>query len=106
MMIDFPVEFTQSIRPKFIKVHYGKYFDYRADHELYPRGVSISSDIVQDERYDDGFFCVCNEKTLDKVLQVYDARAKFFLWVKDVYGQIVDLDPTKSRIVVELLLEY
>jgi hypothetical protein len=102
--IEFPNDFIQSINNKFINVITAKYYNYQkgAISDM----ASISSDVCQDTNYDDSFLCLCGESEYNKRLQIYDARTQFTLWVKNVYGNIIDLDPAKTRIFVELLLEY
>jgi hypothetical protein len=75
-----------------------------------PRDVfagTCYSNLVQDNPYDDDFLVFTDEhKLLDKKLIIYDAKTKFNIWFKSAYGQVIDLDPTKTRIIVELILEF
>jgi hypothetical protein len=104
LTIDFPIDFIQTSNPRFISIKNAKYYSYINDNE--PAEVSVCSDIIQNEKYSDSFLCFCNENHQYKILQIYDARANFYLWLKNNRGEIMDLDPAKGRIFLELLLEF
>jgi hypothetical protein len=104
LTIDFPIDFIQTSNPKFVSVKNAKYYDYLNSEA--PPQISVCSDIIQSEKYSDSFLCFCNEAQRYKSLQIYDTRANFYLWLKNEKGEIIDLDPVKGRIFVELLLEF
>jgi hypothetical protein len=104
LTIDFPIDFIQTNKPRYIQIKNAKYYSYENTSE--PPQVSVCSDIIQNEKYSDSFLCFCNEAHQYKVLRMYDARTSFYLWLKDAAGKIMDLDPAKGRIFIELLLEF
>jgi hypothetical protein len=103
----FPVDFIQTTHPKTITLINAKHFDFsefvgRRESE----GVSVHSDIVQDDRFDDSFLCFCNENWYNRKLTIYDARTDFTFWLKGMMGEPIVLGPNNGRLVLELLLEF
>jgi hypothetical protein len=104
LSIEFPVDFIQTNKPRYIAIKNAKYYSYLDHNE--PAQVSVCSDIIQNEKYSDSFLCFCNDTEQYKVLRMYDARPSFYLWLKNNMGKVMDLDPAKGRIFIELLLEF
>jgi hypothetical protein len=103
--IDFPMSFIQSNSPKFISVMIAKYFNLDEDI-MDAKGISVCSDIIQEEKYADSFLCFCNEASINKRIPIFDSKAVFHMWFREPDGKILDLNPEVTRVVVELLLEY
>jgi hypothetical protein len=103
--IDFPIDFIQTTKPRFVHVKNAKYF-HLDDKSPSPVQVFICSDINQGEKYGDSFLCTCNDATQYKSLQIFDARTSFIIWIKNERGSHLVINPDKCHVFIELLLEF
>jgi hypothetical protein len=76
LIINFPIDFIQTSKPKFVHVKNAKYYHFDTEVDP-PLQVFIGSDIIQGEKYSDSFLCCCNEAHQYKSLQIFDARTEF-----------------------------
>jgi hypothetical protein len=103
----FPIDFTQTTYPKTIILINAKHFAFsEIEGGVESKGVSVHSDIIQDDIFDDSFLCFCNESYYGRKLKIYNARTDFTFWLKGMMGQPIVLGPNNGRLVLELLLEF
>jgi hypothetical protein len=106
LSIDFPIDFIQTSNPRFVHVKNAKYYYLEDPPVSEPKEVFVCSDIIQSERYADSFLCCCNDSEQYKILQIFDAKTAFNLWIKDEKGYLLPLNKNKCRCFIELLLEF
>jgi hypothetical protein len=102
---NFPIDFVQTNHPKTITLINAKHFGSMGGG-VETKGVSVHSDMIQEDNFDDSFLCFANENSYNRKLKVYDSRPDFSFWLKDMWGQPVSLDNHTGRLVLELLLEF
>jgi hypothetical protein len=78
--IDFPIDFIQTNKPRFVHVKNAKYYHLDSSSPA-PVQVFICSDIIHGEKYGDSFLCTCNDAQQYKTLQIFDARTSFIIWI-------------------------
>jgi hypothetical protein len=106
IQIDLPSEFIFSNHQKFISVNNVRCINVE-NEPFNVFGASCCSNLIQDNPYGDYFLSFCDDtKPFIKRIPIYDAKTKFNIWFKDAKAKIIDLDPRKNRIVMELLLEF
>jgi hypothetical protein len=102
-----PSEFIYSNNPKFVSVNNVRCINVETEQPFDVFAASCCSNLIQDNPYGDFFLSFCNEnRHFTKRIQIYDSKTKFNVWFKDAKAKIIDLDPRKNRIVIELLLEF
>jgi hypothetical protein len=107
IQIDLSSEFIYSNNKKFISVNNVRCMNVETAQPFDVFGASCCSNIIQDNPYGDFFLSFCDEsKNFIKRIQIYDSKTKFNIWFKDAKAKIIDLDPRKNRIVLELFLEF
>jgi hypothetical protein len=106
LLVDLPSEFIYSNNKKFVSVNNARCINIESNaYDVF--GASCCSNIIQDNPYGDFFLTFCNDnRPFIKKLQIYDSKTKFNIWFKDAKGKVIDLDPRKHRIVMELYLEF
>ena len=103
--IDLPPNFVQSRNPnKNISILLVRLFDLTSNSEI---TASLHSDISRIDSSADHYCCACNLLyTPPKSYPSPDNKQKFECWFRTIDGSIVELDPTKTRFVIELVLEF
>ena len=103
--IQLPQYFVNSSNPKkSIDVLMVRVFDVINGVELV---ASVHSDIVQMNKSSDSYMCAANQLyPIPKKYIMPDNTAVFEVWVRRMDGNILDLDPDQTRVVMELLLKY
>ena len=103
--IQLPQYFVNSPNPKkSIDVLMVRVFDVNNGVELV---ASVHSDIVQMNKSSDSYMCAANQLyPIPKKYIMPDNTAVFEVWVRRMDGNILDLDPDQTRVVMELLLKY
>ena len=103
--IQLPQYFVNSSNPKkSIDVLMVRVFDVNNGVELV---ASVHSDIVQMNKSSDSYMCAANQLyPIPKKYIMPDNTAVFEVWVRRMDGNILDLDPDQTRVVMELLLKY
>jgi hypothetical protein len=105
LIFNFPIDFIQTNKPKFVTVKNAKYYHFDSETPP-PLQVFASSDMIQNEKYSDSFLCCCNESQQYKTLQIYDAKTEFTIWLKSERGTLLYVNKEICRIFIELLLEF
>ena len=105
--ITLPTYFTQSRNAnKRIHIQQVKLFDITSD-EPTEINASMHSDIVQINASADNYCCFCNALyPIPPTFTLSDNKSKFECWFRDLKGNLVDIDPTKVRLILETVLEY
>jgi hypothetical protein len=107
LQIDLPIAFVSSNNEKYITVNNARALNVETDHPYDIFAAACYSNLIQDNPYGDYFLTFCDEKKpFLKRIPIYDARTRFNIWFKGAKGHIIDLDPRKTRIVIELLLDF
>jgi hypothetical protein len=105
LIIDFPSEFVNSVHEKVVIVESIRCIDLTNEKDYF--AASACSDIIQDNHYADYFLAFCDKQLeFKKYLSIYDAKTKFSIWFRDMNRQLIDLDPSLTRVVIELKLEF
>ena len=103
--IDLPPAFVQSKNSnKRVSILIARIFDLVNEC---PIESSMHSDLVRTDASADHYCCTTN--VLYSFLKTYymgDNKGKFEVWFRKMNGNIIDLAPEKTRIVIEFVLEF
>lgn len=105
IFIDVPEYFIQSRNPnKTISILQARFFDLTTGN---PIVASMHSDLVQINASADNYCCSTNMLYPVPITLVLPTnKSKFECWFRDYKGKLIDLDPTKVRLILECILEY
>ena len=79
----------------------------KVDDEWTNNQVKVYSDIIQFYRPINSFLCLSNYKHEDPdYYTIADNKDTFLLWCKSVDGTTIDMDPTKTLVLMELILLF
>ena len=68
---------------------------------------SMHSDLVMRDACADFYCCSTNNLyPIPMKFVISDNKSMFNVWFKDISGSIVDLDPAKVRVIIEMILSY
>ena len=102
LFITLPEYFTQSRNQKSISVQLVRLFDLQTGQ---PIDSSMHSNMIQINTSANNYICACNTVySVPKKYIIGDNTNKFEAWFRKINGSLVDL--SKTRIIVELLLNY
>ena len=102
---DLPSYFINSTNPnKEIQVLICRVYDLETGFEIQS---SMHSDIVMINASADNYVAATNTLyNVPKRYRIGDNRANFKIWFRDIWGNLINLDPKKTRAIVELVLVY
>ena len=105
--IKFPEYFIESGNPKKrIEVEICRLYDMTLD-EPYEMAASMHSDIWNINDSADHYICSTNTLYNNpKCYTVGDNRSVFEVWFYRPDGSVIDLDPVKTRAIIEFVLKY
>ena len=109
IVIDLPNWFSQSANPeKSIELEYIHLYQYIADTDTWtPIPSTMHSDLVQFYKSADNYVCSTNMMySFPKKFIIGDKKDTFDMWFRDMAGYLIDLDTTKTRVILELVLRY
>ena len=100
-----PEYFTNARNPnKTVQVLLVRLYDLATQAKI---EGSVHSNLVMSQQSADYYICATNLAYPNpKTYTISDNKAMFDVWFKRVNGSIVDLDPTKTRVIIELLLTF
>ena len=103
--IDLPRYFVLAKNPhKYVSILIVRLFDLTTNQEI---TSSMHSNLIRTNESADDYCCTCNMLyPIPKKYPMPDNKGKFEVWFRRINGSIIDLDPTKTRCVIELTLEY
>lgn len=107
--VDLPPYFAQSkCSRKIIGVQ--KITVYQKKHgEWQPVNCSVHSDsFVRENAFFDFFVCLANTDMYSspKEFVIGDSAGEFTFWLRDTAGKIMDVYPTKTKVIMELVLKF
>ena len=105
LYIALPSFFTQAPNSKkSVSIIIARLFDITEQKEL---AGSIHSTLVQFDASADSYCCTANLLYSEpKRYIIADNKTIFEVWARDIQGNIYDLNPAKTRLILELLLEF
>jgi hypothetical protein len=119
LVIDFPSDFLASQNRKFIEIMSAiciqypveivdnKYVRIEGQENKIDRGLVICSDLIQDNPYGDSLLTLANEDyNIGKKIEVLQIIPQFFIWVKNQDGDIINLHPFMTRLILQFELTY
>ena len=102
--ITLPEYFYHSKNPKSISIQYVKVYDLMNNKEIVSSMYSNLNQLNISANY---YICSCNTVyAKDKKYNIMDSTQKFEVWLKHMNGSLVNINPRKSRVIIEMLLEY
>ena len=109
LCFELPDYFTESaFTGKAVELQYIHLLQYSVnDKEWYYVPSTMHSDLVQFRPSADSYVCATNVMyTWTKRFVIPRNMPSFDLWFRDMNGTIINMDPTITRVIVELLLTY
>lgn len=106
LYITLPEVFTNSGNThKTVQIYVVHLYDLETRCEI--PYASMYSDLIQVNKSADNYCCACNiYHSTPKDFIIADSKSVFEVWFRDIGGEIIDLNPTKTRIIFEMLLTF
>ena len=101
--IQFPKYFVQSSNTKkYVSILLVRLFDIVNKCEI---TASMHTNLIRTNESADNYCCACNiAYPVPKNYICSDNKDKFETWFRDINGDLIDLDPTKTRAIIECVL--
>ena len=103
--IELPQYFVVSpFADKSVSILTARLFDLTTESEI---TGSLHSDLVQVNASDDNYCCSVNKLyPIPPTFILAGRKSRFECWCRGIKGDLIELDPQKTRLVIELLLEF
>ena len=103
--IDLPKYFTSTPNPKKeVVILLVRLFDMETMNEI---TASLHTNLIRNSESADNYLCATNiAYPVPKKYVCSDNKEKFECWFRDLKGHIIDLDPSKRRVVIECVLRF
>lgn len=105
IFIDLPLYFVQSnTAHKTVSIIQARLFDVRTETEI---TGSLHSSLVQINTSDDNYVCSTNKVyPIPPCFVMGTRQTRFECWCRNMKNELIDLSTKKTRLVLELLLEF
>ena len=105
IFVQLPIYFVQSPNlGKTVSVLQARLFDVVSETEIIG---SLHSTLVQIDSSCDNYVCSTNKLyPIPPKFTISSRQMRFECWCRDMKNSLVDLDPKKARLTLELLLEF
>ena len=103
--ITFPKYFVQAPNTKkYVEILLVRLFDLQTLEEI---KASFHTNLIRNNESADNYMCATNVAyPVPKKYVCSDNKEKFECWFRDIRGNIIDLDPSKRRVIIECVLHY
>ena len=105
LTIKLPQYFTSSMNPnKNVQIEMVRLFDIENEKLIIG---SAHSDLIMLNATADFYVCATNVAyPHPKTFTISDNKGIFNMWFKTITGSVVDIAPSKARVIVEMILSY
>ena len=105
LYIKLPDYFTSSMNPdKTVTVLIARVYDINTRE---PIVSSLHSNLLQFNRSADDYIMTTNVLyPTPKSFQVPSTQSTYEVWLRRIDGSLIDLDPSKTRVIIEFMLNY
>ena len=103
--IDLPIYFVQSPNVnKTVSILHARLFNVVSENEI---TGSLHSSLVQIDSSSDNYVCSTNKiYPIPPKFTISSRQMRFECWCRDIHNKLIDLDTNKTRLVIEMLLEF